>query len=146
MMKTIVSKMATAIAILLFSAGIFSFSKPGGDVFEVYIGKEMVIRQALYSDKGVKEISLSPGQKDEKMSVRFYHCGKAGTKRSITLKDQNDKVLKTLNFSEPRTEGSVMSFPISEIVQFQSGTSESIRLYYSSAELPKGIWLISIAR
>ncbi len=145
-MKTLVSKVAISLAILLFSAGIISFSKPGGDVFEVYIGKDMVIQQALHSDKGVKEIQLRPEQKVEKMSVRFFHCGKAGTNRSITLKDQDDKVLKTLNFSEPRTASSVMSFPISDIVQFQSGTSERIRVYYSSSELPKGIWLVSIAR
>lgn len=145
-MKFSVSKAAALAGVLLLGAGTVSFTKPGGDVFEVFIGKEMVIQQAIHSEKGVKEISVRGDQKDDKISVRYYHCGKAGTRRSITLKDQQDKVLKTLNFSDPRTERSLMSFPISEIIKFQSAKDQKIRLYYSSAELPDGKWLVSITR
>jgi hypothetical protein len=131
---------------LAFTLGISSYTKPGGDIFELYIGKEMLIQQALHNDNGVKQITLRADQKDEKMSVKFYHCGKSGTQRTITLRDQNDQVLKSLSFSEPKSSSSVMSFPVSEIVQFQSEENTSIRLYYSSAELPKGKWLVSVAR
>ena len=145
-MRTLISKTMLAVTSLALSLGISSYTKPGGDIFEVYIGKEMLIQQALHNDHGVKQITLRADQKDEKMSVKFYHCGKSGTQRTITLRDQNDRVLKTLSFSEPKSSSSVMSFPVKEIVQFQSEQNTSVRLYYSSAELPKGKWLVSVAR
>jgi predicted ATP-dependent protease len=145
-MRTFISKMTLVVTGLGLSVGISSYTKPGGDVFEVYIGKEMLIQQALHNDHAVKQITLRADQKDEKISVKFYHCGKSGTQRTITLRDQNDHVLKTLNFSEPKSSNSVMSFPVSEIAQFQSDQNASVRLYYSSAELPNGKWLVSVAR
>jgi hypothetical protein len=145
-MRTLISKASLILAGLAFSFGISSFNRPGGDMFEVYIGKEMMIQQALHNDKSVKQITLRPEQKDEKMSIKFFHCGKSGTQRTITLRDENDQVLKTLSFSEPKSSSSVMSFPVSEIVKFQSRKNSLVRLYYSSAEMPSGKWLVSVAR
>ena len=144
-MNTLISKIGLVLTALVLSLGTSSYTRPGGDIFEVYIGKEMLIQQALHNENGIKQITLRADQKSEKMSIRFYHCGKSGTQRSITFRDQNDRVLKTLNFSEPKSSSSVMSFPISDIVRFKSEQNASIRIYYASAELPKGKWLVSVA-
>ena len=145
-MKQMTRRTAIPLLAALSSFFFLAFSKPGGDVFEVYIGQTMVIQQALHNDPAVKQITLTSAHYGEKMSVRFSHCGVSGKKRVITLKDENDKVLKQLNFTEAKTNRSVMSFEIREIMDLQSRGNKTIRLYYSSEELPAGKCLVSLTR
>jgi len=145
-MKQKTRKSLLALATVFLSLFLFAFSRPGGDVFEVYIGQAMVIQQAVYNDKGVKSITLTDANYREKMSVRYHHCGVQGKNRVITLKDENGKVLKQLNFSEAKTSNSVMSFEVRDIMDLQSKGNRTIRLFYSSTELPAGKCLVSLTR
>ena len=139
-----IGKSALPLAVFFCTLFLSAFTKPGGDVFEVYVGQKMVIQQALHNDPGVKSITLTKANYNEKMSVRFYHCGVPGKKRVIFLKDENGMVLKQLNFSEAKTSNSVMSIDIREIMDLQSKGNRTIRLYYSSEELPAGRWLVTL--
>lgn len=146
-MKTIISRTVVPLLLIILSAGLVSFSgKDGGDVFEVYIGKTLMVQQALHNDKGVKEISLNAAHYNEKLSIRYSHCGVVGKKRVITLKDENNRVLKQLNFSEARTSNSVMVCNVNEIMDLQKSGNTIVRVYYSSAELPEGKWLVSLVK
>ncbi len=146
-MKTLIKRIALPVMAILLSTGLSSFSKPaGGDVFEVYIGKTLMIQQAVHNDKSTRNITLEPSHYNEKLSIRFFHCGTTGKKRVITLKDANNRVLKQFNFTEAKSGNEAMVCNIKDIIDLQNSGSSTIRLYYSSAELPGGRCLVSLLK
>ena len=74
----------------------------------------------------------------------FYsHCGKLGTKRTITIKE-GATVLKQWQFSDAGSS-KFMSVKAKEILAFQNKKDDrQLKLYYASAEMPEGKVLASI--
>jgi hypothetical protein len=137
---------AMLVMVLAFSS--FHRAEPaaGGDYFEVYIGQELIVQQALHNDNGIKTFNLQPAHYQEKLSIRFTHCGIAGKKRMITLKDAEGRVLRTFAFAESKSKNGVMVCEAREVMDLQTRADREINLYYSSAELPGGRCLVRLLK
>jgi hypothetical protein len=137
--RTVVALLAAT----LLSVTFFSFSSiPGGDHFEVYLNKKLVLTQIVSQPGSLKSLALDQRNANDQVDVFYSHCGKLGNKRVITIKDGNN-VLKQWRFSD--ATGKFMSVGAKDILAFRNKEGDrKVNLYYSSAEMPEGRLLASI--
>jgi hypothetical protein len=129
---------------------LFSFSNhKGGEGFEVYLNSKLVLQQFGSQLNNVKNIQLDKSDAASQLSVKYFHCGQAGKNRSITIKDENNKILKEWHYPDVSaanlsiTDVS-MNFKVSDILNLQKSNTGRLNLYYSSHELPKGRLLATL--
>jgi hypothetical protein len=80
---------------------LFSFSTiHGGEGFEIYLNNKVVLQQFGSNMNNVKTLKLDQAVANDEISVRYHHCGRVGKNRTITIKDEQDKVLKQWKFSD----------------------------------------------
>lgn len=119
-------------------------AKPGGEGFEIYVNNSLVLQQFGTGMNNVKSLSLADyGAKDEIM-IKYHHCGKTGKNRVVTIKNGNDKVLKTLRFTDVNSPVSGMKFKLAEILSLKKDNEGTLKLFYASTELPGGRMLATI--
>lgn len=128
-------------------SALFSFSSPaGGDVVEIYLNDNLLVRQYLYNDKEIKTVSLQNAKAGDQLRVYYGHCGTNGRSRSITLKDGQDKELKKWQFADVSGSAkAMMNFGVKDILGFQKNGNGKFRLYYTSREIPDGKLLAGIS-
>jgi hypothetical protein len=144
-MKTINKKntvITTLLSLLSFLFLSFSTSK-GGEGFEIYLNSKLVLQQFGSQMNTVKSIELDKSVANSQISVKYFHCGKIGKNRSITIKDANNKILKEWKYADASTANLSITDPamvckVSDIVSLQKNNPGKLDLYYSSNELPKG--------
>jgi len=144
-MKKITNKIAVASLLVFTSAILFSFTRiTGGDSFQVYLNGKLVLDKALYKNKDVQNLEFVQASFNDNVEICYKHCGRTGTSRSISAKDEKQKVLKTWYF--PDVSSKNMSLKLQELRELQTnGKRSSIGLYYSSKELPAGQQLASVS-
>ena len=130
-----------AICAVLFS---FSSAPGGGEGFEIYLNNKVVLQQFGSNMNTVKTLKLDQASANDEISVRYHHCGRVGKNRIITIKDEQDKVLKQWKFSDVSDAADRMTCKVKDIVSLKIGKSNTLKLYYSSSELPKERQLASI--
>ena len=135
-------------AVLLFalSTVLFSFSGNwGGDSFQIYINKKLVLKEYVHDSKGVKSFQMDKASYDDQVDVYYSHCGQVGKNRSITIKDGNNRLLKELHFADFDGKNSGMSFKVSDFINWdkKNGVAQ-LNIIYSSTELKPGRMLASI--
>jgi hypothetical protein len=141
-MKSMISKTLAGLALC---ASLFSFTaKPGGEGFEIYLNNQVVLQQFGKDMNTVKSLNLSQAQPNDKLVVKYHHCGQAGTKRTITIKDGQNNILKEFRFADSPTPVMAMSIPVKEILNLKKGKIAELKLFYSSVELPDGRMLTYI--
>ena len=133
------------LALIVFSALISSFTpKPGGEGFEIYLDNKLLLQRfgnELNSVQSLQLDSRATGQ----FTIKYHHCGKAGKNRQVTLKDAQNNVLKEWRFVDDKDPYSSMKCPVKDILGLQKGArSNTVNLYYTSSELPKGRMLANI--
>lgn len=145
-MQTIKKKSIAVITLLMTCATLFSFSSlPGGDSFEIYVNKKLVIQQYVTQMTAVKNISLYQNKDNDKIDVVYSHCGQTGRDRKITIKDGQNRILKQLNFADAAGDNSkTMTFTAKNILDLKKDNGNMFNLYYSSHELPNGKLLASV--
>jgi hypothetical protein len=123
---------------------LFSFTEDvGGDTFEISLGDKVLIEQFVHRDKSVKTISLSDASANETLNVRYSHCGQVGNARALSLKAEDDKVLKTWNFPDAgKGTFPPMTCKVKEIISLSKG--QKVSLVYVSREIPEGKTLATI--
>ncbi len=142
-MRKFISK---TMAIAMISATLFSFSsKPGGEGFEISLNNKVVLQQYGVDMNNVKSLQLGQASSEDKLAVKYYHCGKVGKNRVITIRDAQDKVLKEFRYPDAAAPVSVMMIPVKDIMNLIKGNT-GLKLFYSSSELPNGRILVSINR
>ena len=135
-------KIVTCSAIWLLSMALSSFSTtPGGDVFELYLNGHKVHQQFIHADGGVKNLSLQQTTGNDKLEVLYSHCGQAGKGRIITIRNEKNEVIKEMKFGDGKTKNSLMAVYRKDIAKQITG---SMKLFYSSKELPEGRLLATI--
>lgn len=139
-MRNIIS---SAIAGIAISAALLSFSpKPGGEGFEISQGGKILTQKYGNNlDEGkslqIQITSIEP------LIVKYHHCGRVGNNRVITVKDDQNKLLKEFRYADVKTPVPSMAVPLNEILTMKKGSSVTLKLFYSSSELPKGRQLAS---
>lgn len=133
---------AKAASLILAVIYLQSFStNGGGDYYKVLLNGRLVAEQYLTKPVTLKALSLNAANQNDKLTVYFSHCGKAGLSRSITLKNENGKTLKEWKFNDSPSEQ--MQLPVGEVLN-ASLKQNSVMLYYASKEIPSGRQLITL--
>lgn len=141
-MKSIISR---TLAMAAICVTMFSFlPNPGGEGFEIYLNNKAVIQQYGSDMNTLKSLKLSQVSSNEKLTIKYYHCGKIGRNRVVTIKDGQNKILKEFRYADPATPVGAMSLTVKDILSLKKGNSNTLKLYYSSSELPVGRILATI--
>ncbi len=141
-MKSIISKTMSLVAI---SATLLSFSpKPGGEGFEISLNNKVLIQRYGSDINAVNSLQLNPAASNDQLIIKYHHCGRVGKNRVVTIKDGQNNVLKEFRYADVSTPVAAMSIPVKDILALKKGNANTLKLYYSSTELPNGRLLASI--
>lgn len=139
-MKSIITK---GLMLMIITATLFSFSAPlGGEGFEISLNGKMVVQRYGANIDDVKTLQLSPGSANDQLSVKYYHCGRVGKHRIISLKNGQNNVVKEWRFTDVNEPTPTMTCNVKDILSVKN--TGVLKLYYSSSELPKGRMLANI--
>src|SRR5258705_771514 len=141
-MKTIISKTMSLVAI---TAAIVSFSpKPGGEGFEISLNNKVLIQRFGSDINAVNSLQLNPAASNDQLIIKYHHCGRVGKNRVITIRDGQNNLMKEFRYADVSTPVGAMSLPVKDILNLKKGNANTLKLYYSSTELPNGRLLTSI--
>ncbi len=129
---------------LIVCSALFSFSTfRGGDSYTIHVNNKQLVQYYVASKEATPKISLDQNAND-KLSVFYSECGKIGQSRKLTLKDQQDNVLKEWSFANVTGEHTAMICNSKEIFTANKNKVNSLKLYYSSREVSKERLLVTI--
>jgi hypothetical protein len=117
----------------------------GGEGFEVYLNDKLVVQQYGEKMNIVKTVELDQSASNGQLAIRYYHCGRPGKSRVVTIKDENNVVLKEWRFGDAKDASARVSCSVKEIFalpKFKAG--KKVNLYYSATELPNGRLLATL--
>ena len=154
-MKSIISKTMSLVTI---SAMLLSFSpKPGiasgnppqaetkgGEGFEISMNNKILIQRYGSDINTVNSLQLNPTSSNDQLIIKYYHCGRVGKNRIVTIKDGQNNLLKEFRYADVATAVAGMSLPVKDILSLKKGSINTLKLYYSSSELPNGRLLTTI--
>ena len=128
------------IALLAFCATLFSFvPKFGGEGVQVYVNNKLVLERYGKEIDVVKTLALDEYSANGQITVKYYHCGRISKGRVITIKDDQQKILKQWKFTDVAEATPAMNCSANEIIGLRKNIkSNSLNLYYASSELPNG--------
>jgi len=155
-MKKINYQPTILFALLITLSGVlFSFSVKtaetiyknnfGGEGFEVYLNDKLVLQQYGEKMNAVKTLELDQNASNGQLAIRYYHCGKPGKSRVVTIKDEQNVVLKEWRFGDAKDASARVSCNVKDIFalpKFKAG--RKVSLYYSATELPNGRLLATL--
>lgn len=143
-MKTYFQKIMKLFIITAMFAGAFSFTSfAGGDVYEIYLNNKLIYTQTYKMASGTNDLRLSKLNANDKLVIKYSHCGVQGNSRSIVIKDENNNILKEWKFTDAKNNQSVMTIPVKELLALKTKNS-TLKLYYSAKQLPDGRMLAAI--
>ena len=154
-MKKISYRPTILFALLIVLSGIlFSFSVKtissykssfGGEGFEVYLNDKLVLQQYGEKMNTVKTLELDQSTSNGQLAIRYYHCGRPGKSRVVTIKDEQNVVLKEWKFGDAKDASTKVCCNVKDffaLPKFKAG--KKVNLYYSAAELPNGRLLATL--
>ena len=143
--------------LMMLSGVLFSFSLKtaetissskrnfGGEGFEVYLNNKLVLQQYGEKMNTVKTLELDQSASNGQLAIRYYHCGKPGKSRVVTIKDEQNVVLKEWRFGDAKDPSARVSCNVKDIFalpKFKAG--KKVNLYYTATELPNGRLLATL--
>lgn len=135
-MKSIISK---SMMLLAICTALLSFtSKPGGEGFEIYVNNKVVIQKFGSEINTVQSLQLNQYSSGDQLTIKYHHCGKVGKDRVVTIKDGQNKVLKEFRYADATTPVAAMVVNIKDLQTLKKINSSSLKLLYTSSELPQG--------
>ena len=141
-MKSIISRTMLLVALC---ATLFSFSdRKGGEGFEIYINGKLVLQQYGTHINDAGSLQLDQQLYNDQITIKYYHCGRVGKNRVVTIKNGQNKVMKEWRYADEATPLSAMACNVKDILNLRKGNGNIFKLYYSCSELPNGRLLTSI--
>lgn len=141
-MKKIISKVFAMVAIAATLLSFTANSPAGGEGFEIFVNGKVVLQRFNKEVEVVKTLSLNPASPNDKISFRYHHCGQVGKNRFVTIRSADNSPLKTWNYSGITTQD--ISCTVKDLLGLQKGKSGTLKIFYSSSELPKGRQLAEV--
>ena len=115
----------------------------GGEGFEVYLNDKLVLQQYGKNMDNVKSLQLDQSVSNGQLAIRYYHCGQPGKGRVVTIKDENNVVLKEWRFGDAKDAAAKVCCNVKDILALPKlKAGKKVNLYYASAELPNGRLLV----
>ena len=141
-MKSIISKAMMLVAI---AAALVSFTPHfGGEGFQILLNGKVLLQQYGKDLNTVKTLELSPGSPNDKITIRYWHCGKEGKNRIITIADGQDRVIKKWLYKDANTTVGDMNCRAQDILSLSKGGNNVFKIYYPPSELPEGRMLTTL--
>lgn len=141
-MKSIFSKTFALIAI---ATALLSFSPDfGGEGFEVLLNGKLLLQKHGSSMNKISTLDLSQSSPQDKITFRYFHCGKVAKNRLVIIRDGNDNIIKRWRFKDAATPSGDMSCNVAHIVNLKKGGNSVFKIYYASSELPEGRMLTTL--
>jgi hypothetical protein len=138
-MKTL--KVFSAIALIAMLA---SFAPFGGEGFTMHVNNKLVIEHYFISITDTPCISMDAATGQSTISISYNECGKVGTNRKLTLKDEAGKVLKEWKFTDSDEINSKMIMEGKEIMEFKKERRKAFTLTYTSKVVSAGRLLAAL--
>jgi hypothetical protein len=142
---TILFVLLLALSGVLFSFSVktaeklFPGSDFGGEGFEVYLNNKLVLQQFGEKMNSVKSIELDQSASNGQLAIRYFHCGQPGKSRVVTIKDEQNVVLKEWRFGDTNDASAKLCCNVKDILSLPKiKAGKKVNLYYASTELPKG--------
>ncbi|MEI9919913.1 MAG: hypothetical protein WDO14_14110 [Bacteroidota bacterium] len=141
-MKKLIQNSWTAAALVAVFFVLSSFRMPGVHTFQVYMDSKLIADQYVYT---TRELSIPKLTLDHATSItiKYSECNKTVTGRTLTIKDEQDKVLKEWHF-DGTTSGykDPMTIKVSDVIALRP--KATLKLIYSSEEFTAGQQVASI--
>ena len=142
-MKAMISK---AMMLVALAAALLSFSPNfGGEGFEILLNGKVLLQQFGKDLNSVKNLQLSQVSANDKLTIRYYHCGHVGKNRVVTIKDGQDRILKQWRYKDSELAVGEMQCSTQDIITLKKAGTHVFKVYYSSSELPNGRMLAFIS-
>jgi hypothetical protein len=137
-------RMLTALPVIAIAVLVSSFSRmPGGEGFEVYKNNTLLLQQFGNNMKSIQTLSLENILPADKLTIKYYHCGKAGKNRHIIVRSGNNIALKNWQYANMATKDDGMSFHPAELLNTKNKINK-VNIYYTSEEMPKEKLLVML--
>ena len=134
------------VAMLFIAFVLLSFSKGlGGEGFEIYVNGKVVLQQFGKNLNTVKHLQLNQNSPQDKITIRYHHCGKVGNNRTVTIKDDDNKLIKVWSYKDSKEPLGDMSCTVLDILKLTTGNNKVFKIYYASSELPAGRMLTKLS-
>ena len=132
-------------SLILLSLVLFSFTLKtaetlfGGEGFEVYLNNKLVLQQFGKDLNTAKTIKFDQSASNGELAIKYHHCGQAGTSRVVSIRDEQNVVLKQWKFGDTQDASTKLCCSMKDIFALPKlKEGKTVNLYYSSTELPKG--------
>ena len=142
------------ILLSLFTLGLISFSFSvkyvtkssfGGEGFEIYLNDKLIVQRYGNDMNSIKTIQLDQSVSNGQLAIRYYHCGRPGKSRVITIKDEQNIVLKQWKFGDAKDANAKVCCNVKDILALPKlKTGKKVDLYYASTEIPNGRQLVTL--
>ena len=134
-----------AMMLVAIAAALLSFSpRFGGEGFEILLNGKVLLQQFGKDLNTVKNLQLGQVSANDKLTIRYHHCGNVGKNRVVTIKDGQDRVLKQWRYKDSESRVAEMQCSTQDIITLKKAGTDVFKIYYSSSELPNGRMLASI--
>ena len=133
--------LTTAITLFSFKAGY------GGDSFVIYLNNKAVLKQHVSANTSPQTIVLERSSPNDQLDIFYSECGQIGKKRTISLRDMDNKIVKQWQFADitKGDKNNHMSCNVKDIIAIQKlAAADKLNLYYSSADVHPGRLLARI--
>ena len=141
-MKKIISK---TLALVAICTTLFSFTpKPGGEGFEIYLNNRLLVQRFGNEMNNSSNLQLASATANDQLVIKYHHCGQVGKNRVVTIKDEQNNILKEFRYTDASKPVLAISVPVKDLLALKKGNTV-LKMYYTSAELPKGRMLTSIS-
>ncbi len=147
-MKAIFFNSRAAFLFLLAATGFIfsSFSKAGGEGFEIFVDNKVVMQRFGQQLNTVQQLLPEQYSNASKLTIRYHHCGRAGKNKVIVVKDDQNNVLRQWRFRDAQEAIGDMSCHVQEIIALKkSSKAKTVSLVYTSSELPNGRTLVNVS-
>jgi|CXWJ01.1.fsa_nt_gi hypothetical protein len=135
-----------AMMLVAIAAALLSFSpRFGGEGFEILLNGKVLLQQFGKDLNTVKNLQLGQVSANDKLTIRYHHCGNVGKNRVVTIKDGQDRVLKQWRYKDSESRVAEMQCSTQDIITLKKAGTDVFKIYYSSSELPNGRMLASIS-
>lgn len=127
------------LVLIALGAVLSAFAPMGQHNFQVYLDDQIVADQYASRNMIAPKINIDPAENHTKLVVKYNECGRTVTGRVITLKDNDNKVLKELRFDgTAKGYENPMSCDVKDIVALKPKSGNTLKLYYSSTDFREG--------
>ena len=140
--KPVLLRLALALGFSSFLILCFAFRAiPGGDVYQIYLNDQLLLKQIVHEPVSLKSISLDNAKPSDLLKIYYSHCGEIGKGRSVRIVNKQGAIVKKWDFSS--SKDAAMIIPVKDVQQLKS-SGEELSLYYQSNEIPKGKMLAAV--